>query len=114
MNVNIRGRELREIMSLPAVSTEPGAYLVARNVTMRKGCVSVLVPIYNEVDHVDDVAVAASFCFDFVVDVNIAAPIILGLQEGILQLECVEEERALINRDRAIIDHFAFTFCPFD
>jgi glycosyltransferase involved in cell wall biosynthesis len=41
-------------MSLPAVSTEPGAYLVARNETMRKGCVSVLVPIYNEVDHVDE------------------------------------------------------------
>ena len=54
MNVNMRGRELREIMSLPAASTEPGAYLVARNVTMRKGCVSVLVPIYNEVDHVDE------------------------------------------------------------
>ena len=36
------------------MSTEPGAYLVAQNLTMRKGCVSVLVPIYNEVDHVDE------------------------------------------------------------
>jgi dolichol-phosphate mannosyltransferase len=41
-------------MSLPAVSTEPTARPVAQYATMREGCVSVLVPIYNEADHVDE------------------------------------------------------------
>lgn len=41
-------------MSLPAVSADAGAHLFAQNATMRKGRVSVLVPIYNEVDHVDE------------------------------------------------------------
>jgi glycosyltransferase involved in cell wall biosynthesis len=41
-------------MSLPAVSTKPGARPLTQNATMRRGCVSVLVPIFNEVDHVDE------------------------------------------------------------
>lgn len=41
-------------MSLPALSTEIGARPLARGAIERKGCVSVLVPIYNEVDHVDE------------------------------------------------------------
>src|SRR5581483_4179601 len=41
-------------MSLPALSTEIGARPLARGAMERKGCVSVLVPIYNEVDHVDE------------------------------------------------------------
>jgi dolichol-phosphate mannosyltransferase len=41
-------------MSLPAISTDFGPRPVARTGLERKGCVSVLVPIYNEVDHVDE------------------------------------------------------------
>ena len=41
-------------MSLPAISTDIGPLPVARTRLERKGCVSVLVPIYNEVDHVDE------------------------------------------------------------
>jgi dolichol-phosphate mannosyltransferase len=41
-------------MSLPAISTDFGPRPVVRTGVERKGCVSVLVPIYNEVDHVDE------------------------------------------------------------
>src|SRR5262249_40928039 len=41
-------------MSLPAVSTNIRARALERTAVERKGCVSVLVPIYNEVEHVDE------------------------------------------------------------
>lgn len=41
-------------MSLPAISTDFGPRPLAHTGLERKGCVSVLVPIYNEVDHVDE------------------------------------------------------------
>jgi dolichol-phosphate mannosyltransferase len=41
-------------MSLPAVRPEPGLQPALRNTAERKGCVSVLVPIFNEIDHVDE------------------------------------------------------------
>lgn len=41
-------------MSLPAVSTDLGPQPVQRKTVERKGCVSVLVPIFNEIDHVGE------------------------------------------------------------
>jgi dolichol-phosphate mannosyltransferase len=41
-------------MSLPLVRTELEPTVMQKHAAERKGCVSVLVPIYNEVDHVDE------------------------------------------------------------
>ena len=41
-------------MSLPLVRPEIEPYHAASNTAERKGCVSVIVPIYNEIDHIDE------------------------------------------------------------
>jgi dolichol-phosphate mannosyltransferase len=53
MLISNNGKSIRT-MSLPAISAEPRTPLFAANATTRKGFVSVLVPIYNEVHHVDE------------------------------------------------------------
>lgn len=41
-------------MGLPAIGTEIAADQRAQDAAERKGCVSVIVPIYNEIDHIDE------------------------------------------------------------
>jgi glycosyltransferase involved in cell wall biosynthesis len=42
------------LITLPAIGTEIAADQRAQEVAARKGCVSVMVPIYNEIDHIDE------------------------------------------------------------